>query len=93
MTPDGIPVAQPLVLTVALEGLVADAVEVDFQGVDMNMGYNRVRLARAPDGRFSGEAMLPACIRGAMSWQATITLDMDDGPWEAAFFFDTFAVR
>lgn len=93
IAPEGIPVSQPLTLTVTAEGLAAEAVEVDFQGVDMNMGFNRVTLGQAGEGRFSGEALLPVCIRGGMTWQATVILDTDEGPYEAAFRFDTRVSR
>lgn len=44
--PRGIPTVRPLVVTVAIQGLndAPISVALDFSGVDMNMGYNRVLL-------------------------------------------------
>ena len=67
--------------------------KVDFQGVDMNMGFNRVTLDRAGGDLFSAAAILPVCIRGGMAWRATVTLDTGNGPYVATFLFDTRAGR
>lgn len=91
--PAGIPVSEPLTVAVTTEGLAADKVEVDFQGVDMNMGFNRVTLDRAGGDLFSAAAILPVCIRGGMAWRATVTLDTGNGPYVATFLFDTRAGR
>ncbi|MEA3642060.1 MAG: hypothetical protein VBE63_19280 [Lamprobacter sp.] len=49
--PRGIPAVRPLQIEVGLSQLpTPERVEVDFRGVDMNMGFNRVRLRRADAG-------------------------------------------
>lgn len=72
----------PLVRAFALEVKVSDRrverVEVDFAGVDMSMGLNRPQLQAGPDGVFRGEATLPVCVTGRMSWQATVLLGAAD---------------
>jgi hypothetical protein len=50
-------------------------VPVDFAGVSMNMGFNRPALAQAGPGRFAGQAVLPVCVTGRMTWQATVLID------------------
>ena len=51
IAPRGIPAVRPLQLEVGLNQLpTPERVEVDFRGVDMNMGFNRVRLQRAGAG-------------------------------------------
>jgi hypothetical protein len=87
--PRAIPVLAPLRLRVEAEGLEARAVEVDFAGVDMNMGFNRVHLAPLGDGRYEGEGMLPTCVRDRMDWEAKVLLQTPAGLLAAPFRFAT----
>ncbi|PWB49130.1 MAG: hypothetical protein C3F18_10615 [Nitrosomonadales bacterium] len=72
--PRPIPLLRPLRLAVKTQGLDARLVEVDFTGVDMNMGYNRPQLKQEGEYRFSGETTLPVCITGGMAWQAAVVV-------------------
>lgn len=65
-----IPLVKPFAVTVEMPG--AGQVEIDFSGVDMDMGYNRPMLQQAAPGVFKGEATLPVCVTGRMTWQATV---------------------
>jgi len=87
--PRPIPLLQPLELVVHLARIDAEGVKVDFSGVDMNMGYNRPVLERAPDGSYRGRAMLPVCVRHRMSWEATVLASTSDGTYSAPFRFTT----
>ena len=89
ISPEEIPVVKHLQFEVRLEGLEARDVEVDFQGVDMNMGYNRAKLEPSGEGRFSGTGMLPVCVRYAMEWEAKVLLHTDQGLLAAPFRFIT----
>ncbi len=73
--PRPIPMVTTLQVEVKTMGYAADRVEVDFAGVDMNMGLNRFVLAPTTAGNFSAEAALPVCVTGNMQWQATVLLD------------------
>lgn len=78
LTPRPIPVITPLEVHVELEGANADRVSVDFAGVSMNMGFNRPGLepvAGAAGRHFSGQATLPVCVTGRMTWQATVLVE------------------
>lgn len=88
LTPHPIPVTAPLELTVEVEGVNADAVAVDFAGVNMNMGFNRPRLAPAGAGRFIGQATLPVCVTGRMTWQATVLVETGSTRIAVPFRFD-----
>jgi hypothetical protein len=79
-----------LKLSVHTQGIDAHRVEVDFSGVDMNMGFNRVTLEPIGPGDLSGAGMLPACVRARMTWQAKILLYTDAGLMAAPFRFDTY---
>ena len=76
ITPRPIPVVKPLQVNARLVGVRAEAIEIDFAGVSMDMGENRLRLVADGDGSFSGTAMLPVCVSGRMTWQATLTLQI-----------------
>lgn len=69
-----IPMVRPFPLQVRVDGVAVERVEVDFAGIDMNMGLNRPQLEGRGEGRHVGEATLPVCITGHMDWQATVLL-------------------
>lgn len=87
--PRPIPLLRPLRLAVKVEGMEAGKVEIDFTGVDMNMGYNRPELKRENGNRFTGQATLPVCITGRMAWQATVMATTDKIRVAAPFRFVT----
>ena len=87
--PRSIPVIKPLALRVAVTGLEARAVEVDFVGVDMNMGFNRTALEMHEPGLYRGEGMLPVCVRDAMEWEARVLVYTDAGLVSAPYRFIT----
>ncbi len=89
IAPREIPVVQPLKLEVTASGIDVDAVEVDFIGVDMNMGFNRPKLNKDDEGRFSGDGILPVCVRNAMEWEARVLLKTDAGLYAVPFRFIT----
>ena len=87
--PRPIPVVQPLVLRVRTEALEASRVEVDFSGVDMNMGFNRATLHREGPGTYRGKGILPVCVRARMAWEARVLVQTPEGTLAAPFRFDT----
>ena len=87
--PREIPVVTPLRLSVRLDEIQANKVVVDFSGVEMNMGFNRVKLNNDTDGQFSGDAMLPVCVWDAMEWEAQVLIDSRDGLISVPFRFIT----
>ena len=85
--PREIPVIQPLQIEVIVDGVDAIRVEVDFSGVDMNMGFNRPQLRPEGEGRFTGTAMLPVCIRDRMQWEALVMVRTGEGIVAAPYRF------
>lgn len=75
LEPRPVPSSAPLRVSVGIDGLPAERVEVRFQGVDMNMGEHRLALAALGGGRFAGDTSLPVCVTGRMVWQATILVE------------------
>lgn len=88
ITPRPIPVVKPLQVDVRLSGRVADQVEIDFSGVAMDMGHHRLQLVADGQGRYLGQAMLPVCISGRMTWQATLIVGSGHQTIAIAFPFD-----
>lgn len=70
-----IPMVKPFQVQVAISGLTPLRVEVDFAGIDMNMGLNRPQLQDQGNGRFVAEVSLPVCVSGQMDWQATVLIE------------------
>ena len=57
---------------------------------DMNMGFNRPRLAPAGADTFAGEAIIPVCTLTRMDWEALVLLPVADGLRGAPFRFSTY---
>ncbi len=74
ITPRPIPLLKPLQVNARLVGVAAEAIDIDFAGVAMDMGENRLRLVADGHGNFSATAMLPVCVSGRMTWQATLLI-------------------
>jgi hypothetical protein len=90
LEPRDLPLLEPLRIAVDVESLQALGVEVDFAGVDMNMGYNRPALAPEGPGRFVGTTVLPVCVRHQMDWEARVLVRTPEGLVAAPFRFATF---
>lgn len=88
ITPRPIPVVKPLRINANLSGIAADKLEIDFAGVSMDMGYQRQLLVADGHGGFSGEAMLPVCVTGRMTWQATLLIGSGDRRIAVPFRFE-----
>ena len=93
ITPRPIPVVKPLEIEVTLKGVEADRVEVDFTGINMNMGFNRPVLEPAGPGRFRGRGVLPVCVRSHMVWEARVLAHTPRGLALVPFRFDTYKDR
>ena len=89
VSPHDIPVVKPLHFDVRIEGMDATGVEIDFKGVDMNMGFNRPRLHAVEPGHYVGDGMLPVCVRDAMEWEAKVLVHTDHGLMAVPFRFIT----
>lgn len=70
-----VPLVKPFEVQVATSGFAPTRVEVDFSGVDMNMGLNRPQLAARGEGSYAADVTLPVCITGNMDWQATVLIE------------------
>ena len=86
ISPQPIRPMEPLTLAATVEWRKVRALEADFQGEGMNMGFNRSTL-QDEGGRFHGGTMLPVCVRDVMEWRARLLIRTDEGVIEAPFRF------
>ncbi len=89
--PRDIPVGKTLQLTVDIDGAPAEAVAVDINGVDMDMGLRPYPLDSSDGRHFSGPGGLNFCSRGIMEWEARVKLRQGDRELVAPFRFITVA--
>jgi len=87
--PRPIRMRERLELEVTVSGVEPERVQVDFQGVEMFMGYNRPELEPVNARVFQGEAVLPLCLTDEMTWEAQVLLDTAEGRTSAPFRFAT----
>jgi protein SCO1/2 len=64
-------------------------IEIDIQGVDLNMGYIRPQLTLQKETTFTGEFYLPACELSEMKWRARLILKTKEGDESLDFYFKT----
>ena len=89
LSPHPIVGLKPLQLKVQTEGMAVQAVDVDFRGLGMNMGFNRPRLKKISDGEYAGTGTLSVCILERMTWEATVLISTRNGVLAAPFHFET----
>lgn len=75
ITPRPIAFLHPLRVAATIAGTRPEKLEVDFAGETMNMGYNRIELTATGPGSYAGEASLPVCVSGGMTWMATVIIE------------------
>lgn len=88
ISPRPILALKALQLRASVVGAEVSKVEVDFSGMDMNMGFNRPILENTGNGKFSGQATLPVCITGKMPWEATVLITRGRTVIAAPFRFE-----
>jgi hypothetical protein len=87
--PRSIPLLKPLQLHVTTKGVDASKVEINFVGVNMNMGYNRPSLKKTKAENFVGKTTLPVCVRRRMDWEAQVLIHTPKGIVKVPFQFYT----
>ncbi|WP_127475754.1 hypothetical protein [Sulfurivermis fontis] len=79
----------PLQVEMQLAGARPEAVEVDFQAVDVTEAFHRAVLRPVGERLYAGEAVLPLCSTGRVHWQAQGVIDYGGRRVVAAFLFET----
>lgn len=81
-----IPIAKGIDFTATLENLSAKRVQLDINGRNMYMGYNRIDLKQQDTQHWTGKSLLAFCTIDAMQWQLTLIIDAEDGTqWQVPF--------
>jgi hypothetical protein len=78
---------QPLQFNVEVSGLRPDSITIDFEGVEMFMGINRLVLDENTAGDFSGTLGLPGHAH-PMLWRARVLLEKGGTLIDAGFEFE-----
>lgn len=69
------PLVRPFAVAATVDGPAPAKIEIDFAGLDMDMGLNRKPLQAAGAGRYVAQVVLPVCISGGMRWRATLLIE------------------
>jgi hypothetical protein len=79
ITPKPIPISKTLSVNANISGVEPVRVQLDINGSNMYMGYNRIGLSAQPDGNWTGKSLLAFCTTDSMQWQLTVLIDLADG--------------
>jgi hypothetical protein len=79
ISPQPIPIAKALNVTADIQGVDAIKVQLDINGSNMYMGYNRVSLTQTATNEWQGKSILSFCTIDEMQWQLTLLIDLADG--------------
>lgn len=80
---------QPFTVEAKVAGWHAERVDIEFEGVDMNMGMFRETLSGGDSGVYEARITLPVCVTGAMRWHATLIVRHSRGEAHAVFKMKT----
>lgn len=90
ITPNSIPLLQPLRFEIKLEGIKASSIHMNLIGLNMNMGINQTTLATTDNIYFGGGMPLPICSIKRMEWEAQAKITtLDNKVLLAPFHFYT----
>lgn len=89
VAPRPVPAGTPFSASMRAHGLDVRAVELEFEGTDMNMGLFRQALSPQPAGDFSSDVTLPICATGVMRWHARLVVRTATGTLVAPFDLTT----
>ena len=89
INPHPIVAVSPLQLSLQLEGIEAQGVEVHFSGESMNMGLSQFSLTKQSEYNYNGEGILPVCVRNSMIWIADVQVATAQGKISFPFRFES----
>lgn len=78
---------KPLPFKVTFKGLNASNVSIDFQGIEMFMGSNKLPLNESSDNTFTGTHTLAGHSGYSMTWRAIVKFDRNGTSQEIWFEF------
>lgn len=90
--PQDIQILQPLMISLIMPEnpvFLPEKVSVQFEGINMDMGYNRVFLEPVRPGYFQAKGMLPACTAETMHWLIHLLVQDSSGIRDYQFRLNT----
>ena len=78
---------------IEFQGLRNGALELDLQGSEMDMGFNRYNLFPAERGKWRAKIVYPKCLEKKMNWTNTIIIVEKGTPNRSAVRFTTYMER
>ena len=90
--PNDFQVLQPLRLELKSQNRSVsnfEQVSVEFEGINMDMGYNRVFLEEQGSQSYQAKAMLPACTADTMFWLIHLIIKDSSGTTDFQFNLQT----
>lgn len=79
ITPKPVPIAKALDINARITGITPVRVQLDINGSNMYMGYNRIDLTPQANDSWTGKTLLAFCTIDQMSWQVTLLIETDTG--------------
>ena len=89
IAPNPIPIARPLGIEVEVKNLKPTEMQLDISGINMYMGYNRVRLSSKKPDHWIGTSMLAFCTTEKMEWQITVMMHENGKEIQVPFYLET----
>ena len=92
ISPSNFTVLQPLTIslkTLSDSGSRPVSVKVQFEGINMDMGYNLVKLKPISDKLFQAEGMIPECTAETMYWLVHLIISSEDKQTDFQFRIQT----
>jgi hypothetical protein len=94
VTPQPVTVAKPLNIKVQTKNLDIVSMQLDIDGINMYMGYNRTNLevvGKQLTNHWQGSTMLAFCTNNRMTWKVTVAATLKNGKViEAPFKLTTY---
>lgn len=87
INPRPITMVTPLTVNVELNGLDARTVDISFTTPELITVSQRQRLTAADGNRFSGNTLLPVCVRDRMTWEMQVRAHNRRYSFNAGFGF------
>ena len=92
ISPQNFDVLQPLDISLkklAENQVALDSVHVQFEGINMDMGYNLVKLRPVSERVFEAKGMLPECTAETMYWLVHLIIVSGDNQTDFQFRLQT----
>ncbi len=88
-TPIPTPAGRPIAFTLQSQANEFNSANIEFEGVEMNMGVFRQALSSSGTDQFAGSLVLPLCVTGPMRWRVRLLVNGREGLREIEFQLET----